>query len=78
MRANQRDQKGPQAKQVAHEQVVRGQPVTKIHVPAANIISAQKKLPINPIKKPISDDSVDVVDEGHLQQVEESAEACGL
>lgn len=80
IKSRQRDEKGPQQQQIAHETVVMGQPITKIHVPGAKLIGAQKKMekPITPISKPISDDSVDVVDEEHLKQVEDSAEASGL
>lgn len=80
IKTRQRDKKGPQQKQEAHETILMGQPITKMQVPGAKLIAAQKKLekPINPITKQISDDSVDVVDEEHLQQVEDSAEASGL
>lgn len=80
MKTRQRDEKGPQQQQEAHETILMGQPIARMQVPGAKIVAAQKKLekPINPITKPISDDSVDVVDDEHLQQVEDSAEASGL
>lgn len=85
-RQRQRDEAGAKPAQQPHETVMKGMPVTRMHVPgmpiAAQVLPPTKMIPTpnKPIKpkRLLSDDDVSVVDDAHMSNVEHSANHLGL
>lgn len=85
----QRDPEGSQKRQNTKEKVHMGVPIIPMGIPGVPIARAAQSVPnhkmispgIKPIKQKkqlISDDDAGVVDESHLQNVDQSASALGL
>lgn len=83
-----RDDKGSQKGQNRHEVMFKGMPINKMHVPGfgvsaqvpynANLKPIKPIKPIKPKRQMISDDDVEVVDENHLNNIQNSANNLGL